>query len=77
MPYRLATLAQIAFGPSETLTVARKRMQLIRQAVHELDRAGWAVFEDLTGNRAVSIMHLDKVDPNKWVEIEARLAKVA
>lgn len=75
--YRLATLAEIAFGPSETLTVARKRMQLIRQAVHELDRASWAVFEDLTGNRAISIMHLDKVDPNKWIEIEARRAKVA
>lgn len=75
--YRLATLAEIAFGPSETLTVARKRLQLIRQAVHELDKAGWAVFEDLTGNRAISIMHLDKVDPNKWIEIEARRAKVA
>lgn len=75
--YRLATLAEIAFGPSETLTVARKRLQLIRQAVHELDRAGWAVFEDLTGNRAISIMHLDKVDHNKWIEIEARRAKVA
>lgn len=77
VPYRLATLAEIAFGPSETLTVARKRLQLIRPAVHELDRAGWAVFEDLTGNRAVLIMHLDKVDPNKWIEIEARRAKVA
>jgi len=77
VPYRLATLAEIAFGPSETLTVARKRLQLIRPAVRELDRAGWAVFEDLTGNRAVSIMHLDKVDPNKWIEIEARRAKVA
>lgn len=75
--YRLATLAEIAFGPSETLAGARKRIQLIRPAVHELDQAGWAVFEDLTGNRAVSIMHLDKVDPNKWVEIEARRAKVA
>ena len=75
--YRLATLAEIAFGPSETLTVARKRMQIVRQAVHELDHVGWAVFEDLTGNRAVSIMHLDKVDPNKWIEIEARRAKVA
>jgi hypothetical protein len=77
VPYRLAKLAEIAFGPTETLTVARKRLQLIRQAVHELDRAGWAVFEDLTGNRAISIMHLDKVDPNKWIEIEARRAKVA
>ena len=77
VPYRLAKLAEIAFGPSETLTVARKRVQLIRPAVHELDQAGWAVFEDLTGNRAVSIMHLDKVDPNKWIEIEARRAKVA
>lgn len=75
--YRLATLAEIGFGPSETLAGARKRIQLIRPAVHELDQAGWAVFEDLTGNRAVSIMHLDKVDPNKWVEIEARRAKVA
>ncbi|AUJ64617.1 hypothetical protein B9057_10030 [Aestuarium zhoushanense] len=75
--YRLATLAEIAFGPSETLTVARKRLHLIRPAVRELDQAGWAVFEDLTGNRAVSIMHLDKVDPNKWIEIEARRAKVA
>ena len=75
--YRLAKLAEIAFGQSETLTVARKRLQLIRPAVHELDQAGWAVFEDLTGNRAVSIMHLDKVDPNKWIEIEARRAKVA
>lgn len=77
VPYRLAKLAEITFGPTETLTVARKRLQLIRQAVHELDRAGWAVFEDLTGNRAISIMHLDKVDPNKWIEIEARRAKVA
>ena len=75
--YRLATLAEIAFGPSETLAGARKRIQLIRPAVHELDQAEWAVFQDLTGNRAVSIMHLDKVDPNKWVEIEARRAKVA
>ncbi|NRQ27148.1 replication protein C, IncQ-type [Aliiroseovarius sp. xm-g-7] len=75
--YRLATLAEIAFGPSQALTVARKRMQLIRDAVHELDKVGWAVFEDITGNRAVSIMHLDKVDPNKWLEIEARRAKVA
>lgn len=77
VPYRLATLAEIAFGPSETLAGARKRIQLMRVAVRELDQAGWAVFEDLTGNRAVSIMHLDKVDPNKWVEIEARRAKVA
>lgn len=77
VPYRLAKLAEIAFGPSETLTLARKRLQLIRPAVHELDQAGWAVFEDLTGNRAVLIMHLDKVDPNKWIEIEARRAKVA
>ena len=75
--YRLATLAEIAFGPSEVLTVARKRIQLTKQAAHALDKAGWAVFEDLTGNRAVSIMHLDKVDPNKWVEIEQRRAKVA
>lgn len=77
VPYRLATLAEIAFGPSATLTIARKRIQLIRDAVHGLDQAGWAVFEDLTGNRAVSIMHLGKVDPNKWIEIEARRAKVA
>lgn len=77
VPYRLAKLAEIAFGPSETLTVARKRMQLIRPAVHELDQAGWALFEDLTGNHAVSIMHLDKIDPNRWIEIEARRAKVA
>ena len=77
VPHRLSTLVQAAYGPSETLTVARKRLQLIKQAVHELDKVGWAVFEDLTGNRAVSIMHLDKVDPNKWLEIEARRAKVA
>nr|WP_254449849.1 MULTISPECIES: replication protein C, IncQ-type [unclassified Aliiroseovarius] len=77
VPYRLATLAEIAFGPSATLTIARKRIQLIRDAVHGLEQAGWAVFEDLTGNRAISIMHLDKVDPNKWIEIEARRAKVA
>lgn len=75
--YRLATLAETAFGPSEALTVARKRMQLIRDAVHGLDQAGWAVFEDLTGNRAVSIMRMEKLDPNTWMEIEARRAKVA
>ena len=77
MSYRLATLAETAFGPSEALTVARKRMQLIRDAVHGLDQAGWAVFEDLTGNRAVSIMRMEKLDPNTWMEIEARRAKVA
>lgn len=77
VPYRLSTLAEVAFGPSMTLTVARKRVQLIRPAVHELDRAGWAIFEDLTGNRAISIIRLENVDPNKWVEIEARRAKVA
>ena len=38
---------------------------------------GWAVFEDLTGNRAVSIMRMEKLDPNTWMEIEARRAKVA
>ena len=77
VPHRLSTLAEIAFGPSETLTVARKRIQLTKQAAHALDQAGWAVFEDLTGNRAFSIMRMEKLDPNKWVEIEARRAKVA